>query len=172
MVRILIEMIKGWLLLRSRRQGLQIGEGCRVLAWPTSCFGSEPYLVSIGNRVTITSKVQFITHDGATWVFRNQTKYQDVIKYGRIIVHDNCFIGFSSIILPGVSIGPNSVVAAGALVTKDIPSGEVWGGVPARRICSIEEYAMAALDETPSYDRATYKRDKRSELLRIYPYPW
>ena len=50
------------------------------------------------------------------------------MKYGRIRVGNDCFIGAKSIILPGVSIGDKSIVAAGAVVAKSIPSGEVWGG--------------------------------------------
>jgi acetyltransferase-like isoleucine patch superfamily enzyme len=141
-----------------------------MLGWPN--LGTEPYLVSIGRHVTITSRVSFITHDGGTWVFRERPEFLHVIKYGRIIVHDNCFIGFSAILLPGVSIGPNSVVAAGAVVANDVPPGEVWGGVPARRICTVEEYSARALRDCPLYDRDAYRRDKKRELLKLFPYPW
>ena len=111
----LLRLYKKWLLRRLKKAGLQIADDCRLLAWP-SCFGAEPFLVSIGRHVTITSRVRFITHDGGTWVFRDLPELREVIKYGRIIVHDNCFIGFGATILPGVSIGPNSIVAAGAVV--------------------------------------------------------
>ncbi len=160
-----------WLLRNMKRRGLQIADDCRLLAWP-SCFGSEPWLVSIGRHVTITYGVRFITHDGATWVFRNRAEYSGVIRYGRITVHDNCFIGTESVILPGVSIGPNSVVAAGAVVRKDVPPDEVWGGVPARYLCKVEDFARKALRETPPYDLINYRRNKREELLRHFPYPW
>ncbi|MEM5788460.1 MAG: acyltransferase [Syntrophobacteraceae bacterium] len=148
-----------------------MAEDCRLLAWP-GCFGSEPYLVSIGRHVTITSGVNFITHDGGTWVLRKSPEFRDVISYGRITVHDNCFIGLGATILPGVSIGPDSIVAAGAVVAGDIPPGEVWGGVPARRICKVEEYAAKVMRETPAYEKEAYRRDKKSELLRLFPYPW
>jgi serine acetyltransferase len=42
--------------------------------------------------------------------------------------------------MPGVTIGEGSLIAAGSIVTRSVPDGEVWGGVPARRICSVEEY--------------------------------
>jgi len=153
-----------------RRQGLQIADDCRLMGQIT--FGSEPYLISIGKHVTISGRVSFITHDGATFVFRHMPKYQKVVKYGRITVHDNCFIGFGSIILPGISIGPNSVVAAHAVVTKDVPPNTIVGGNPARVLMTTDEYAEKMLSKTPNYDEAAYKRDKKSELLKLYPYPW
>ena len=164
-------VVKKLLLWRIKKQGLQIADDCRLLASPR-CFGTEPYLVSIGRHVTISNRVQFITHDGATWVFRARPDFQHVIKYGRITVHDNCFIGFGATILPGVSIGPDAVVAAGAVVAKNVPAGEVWGGVPARRICSVEEYAAQALRNNPMYNRDAYRKNKKAELVVQFPYPW
>jgi len=135
-------------------------------------FGSEPYLVSIGKHVTISAGVVFVTHDGGTWVFRENEKYRDVIKYGRITIHDNVFIGDGVVILPGVSIGPNAVVAARSVVTKNVPSDTVVGGVPASFIMTVEEYAEKSLVNMPDYDREAYSRNKVSELLRIFPRPW
>ena len=163
-------LCKNWVLRKLKKQGLQIADDCRLLAWPT-CFGTEPYLVSIGCHVTITSQVQFITHDGGTYVFRSRPEFKDIIKYGRITVKDNCFIGFRSIILPEVTIGPNSVVAAGSVVTKNVPPGQVWGGTPAKLICTVEEYSLKSLEKTPPYDMQEYRRNKKSELLRHFPYP-
>ncbi len=167
----LVEWYRRYLLKRLKRQGLQIADDCRLLAWPT-CFGSEPYLVSIGRHVTIASRVTFITHDGGTWVFRDAPRYKDVIKYGRITVRDNCFIGYGATIMPGATIGPNAVVAAGAVVTRDVPPDTVAGGVPARVLMSLQEYAEKCLAATPQYDREAYRADKVKELLRVFPRPW
>ena len=57
-----------------------------------------------------------------------------------IAVGNNVFLGIGVIVLPGVTIGDNVIVGAGAVVVKDIPSGCVVAGVPARPIKSIEHY--------------------------------
>lgn len=148
----------------ARESGVTIGAGCKLIR-PN--FGSEPYLIRIGNHVEITGGVQFITHDGATWVFRDQEKYKKVRKFGMIDIKDNCFIGLNSIILPGVTIGPNSVVGAGSIVNRDVPPNTVVAGNPARTICTLQEYADKCLDHTPEYDEHVYRQDKKKEILRM-----
>lgn len=164
------QMAYRWRLDRLRAAGLQMSNDCRLMSWPR--WGSEPYLISIGKHVTIASGVVFINHDGGTWVFRGQSRYVDVIKYGRITIHDNCFIGSGVILLPGIEIGPNSVVAAGSVVNQSVPPDTVAGGVPARVLMSVDEYAERCVEHMPTYDRAAYARDKKSELLRLFPRPW
>lgn len=163
-------LIKYLKLQMYKKRGLQIADDCRLVALPN--FGSEPFLISIGKHVTITGGVSFITHDGGTWVFRDQAKYRNVVKYGRITIHDNCFIGYGATIMPGVSIGPNSVVAAGAVVAKDVPPNTVAGGVPAHVLMTVEDYAERCLEGMPAYDQEAYRRNKVDELLRIFPRPW
>lgn len=150
----------------SRRHGVTIGERCKLNGVPN--WGSEPWLISLGDHVEISFDCVFITHDGAKWVFREQEKYKNVIKFGKITVGNNCFIGARSTILPGVTIGDNCVVVAGSLVTKNIPSGEVWGGVPAAFITTTEQYAEKCLQRTPEYDPEAMRRDKKAEVLRVY----
>ena len=105
-------------------------------------------------------------------MFRDLPKYGEVIKFGRITIYDNCFIGSGVTLMPGVSIGPNAVVAAESVVAADAPPHTVVGGVPARILMTVEEYAEKALTHTPQYDRAAYRADKARELLRIFPRPW
>lgn len=120
----------------ARKKGVKIGEGCRLYS---NNFGSEPYLIEIGNHVTITNGVQFITHDGGVWVFReNKLPNADIV--GKIKIENNCFVGTNTIILPNVVIGENSIVAAGSIVTKSVPKNSVVAGVPARVIKDTDEY--------------------------------
>lgn len=158
------------LLYRAKKQGLQIGDNSVIIDTPR--LGSEPFLVSIADNVTVGGNVNFITHDGATRVFRKKPEYSGVIKYGRITINDNCFIGVNSTLLPGVTIGPNSVVAAGSIVNKDVAPNTIVGGNPAKIIGTVEDYAEKSLMQTPDYDKVAYKKDKVVELLRIYPKPW
>jgi acetyltransferase-like isoleucine patch superfamily enzyme len=120
----------------ARKKGVQIGDNCRLYS---ANFGSEPYLITIGNHVTVTSGVQFITHDGGVWVFReNELPNADIV--GGITIEDNCFIGTNAIILPNIKIGRNSIVAAGSVVTKSIPPNSIVGGVPASLIKTTDQY--------------------------------
>ena len=149
----------------ARRQGVSIGEDCHLVSMPK--WGSEPWLITLGNHIEVSSDVHFITHDGSTWVFRNQDRYKDVIRYGKIEIKDNCFIGARTTMLQGVSIGPNSVVGACSLVNNDVEPNSVYAGIPAKRICSIEEYAEKCLSQTPDYNKQAYKDNKQKEVLRV-----
>ena len=117
---------------------IDIGSGCEI--YNDVSFGSEPYLVKIGNKVRVTGGVRFVTHDGGVWVTRNLKMSPDADKMGTITVGNNVFIGLNSIIMPGVKIGSNVIIGAGTVVAKDIADNMVVGGVPAKNICTIEEY--------------------------------
>lgn len=144
--------------------GVTIGEGSRLVDNPS--WGSEPYLITIGNHVLISSGVSFNTHDGATWLFRESGIFAGTVKYGKIKVGNNCFIGTRSIILPNVVIGDNSIIAAGSVVASNVPDGEVWGGVPARFIKKTEDYARQCYENRIEFDKDNLKKNKKQELLK------
>jgi acetyltransferase-like isoleucine patch superfamily enzyme len=121
-----------------RRQGVEIGEGVEIFGANLFTFGSEPYLVSIGNQVTISHDVDFITHDGGLRIAR--AKYPNAYLYRRIQVADHCFLGAHCVLLPGAEVGIGSVIGSGSIVTGTIPSGVVAIGVPARPVKSVEDY--------------------------------
>lgn len=150
----------------ARKLGVKVGERCSFTSFPD--FGSEPYLIELGNHVRTSSDVAFVTHDGATWVFREEEKYKKVIRYGKITVRDNCFLGMRCIILPGVTIGENSIVAAGAVVTKDVPAGSIVAGVPAKVVSKTDDFAEKCLRENPDYDYDLFKKSKKESLLKLF----
>lgn len=125
----------------SKYLGIKAGRNCVITGKIN--FGSEPYLIEIGNRVRITNNVTFHTHDGGTGVLRD--KYPGINVFGKIIVKDNVFLGSNSTILPGVTINENVIVAAGSVVTKDLESDSVYGGVPAKKIKSLKDYELKVL---------------------------
>lgn len=145
--------------------GVNIGNNCKLIGSPN--WGSEPWLIFIGNHTEVSFDVAFITHDGATWCFRDSEQYKNVLKFGRIRIGNNCFVGARSTILPGVNIGDDCIIAAGAVVNKDIPSGEVWGGVPAQYIMKTNEYADKCKAMTPLYDVENYKNNFIVEVNKI-----
>lgn len=98
---------------------------------------TDPAYVRIGNNCTLSS-CTLLGHDGVVRVLNNAYG-KKLDSVGKIDIRDNCFIGLGAIILPGVTIGPNAVVAAGAVVNKDVSMGVIVGGVPARDIGTVDE---------------------------------
>src|SRR5690606_28341222 len=99
----------------ARKKGVTMGNNCRIYI---RSWGSEPFLVSIGDDVTVTSGVKFITHDGSTCLVKDEQgkRYQ---RFAPIQVGSHVFIGVNTIVMPGVKIGSNVVIGAGSVVTKD-----------------------------------------------------
>jgi acetyltransferase-like isoleucine patch superfamily enzyme len=123
-----------------RALGVKVGEGSRIY---TRSFSGEPWLVSIGDRVTVAGGVDFITHDGSSWLLHDEKGRR--YRYARITVGNDVFIGAKAIILPGVRIGNRVIVAAGSVVTRSIPDNCVVGGVPARFLRTFDEFERRGL---------------------------
>ena len=123
-----------------RKKGMKVEDDVIIYS-NIDAFGSEPYLISIGSKTTISSNVTFFTHDGGMRVLNNLNKFKEKAdRLGKIEIGENCFVGAHSIILPNVKIGKNCIIGAGAVVTKSFPENSVIAGVPAKIISSIDEY--------------------------------
>lgn len=145
----------------ARRIGVRIGSGCRI---STTSWGSEPYLIEIGNNVHLTAGVSFVTHDGGVWAFRRTIPAFDV--FGSIMIGDDCYIGNNAIILPGIRIGRTCIVGANSVVTKSIPNGVVAAGNPARFICYSTDY-LQRMSERNFETHGMRPDRKRAEILRL-----
>ena len=111
-------------------------------------FGSEPYLITIGDDTTVSFDCAFVTHDAATRVIRHLPgQNKETVIYGPIKIGKNCFIGCRSVILPNVNIGDNCIIGAGSIVNKDIPSNTVAAGTPCKVICTLDEYIEKHKDD-------------------------
>lgn len=146
----------------ARHLGVRVGDGCRLYI---NYFGKEPFLVSIGNRVTITSGVRILTHDGSTWLMRDEHGRRQLFR--RVTIGDDVFIGVNSIILPGVEIGNKVVIAAGSVVAKSVPSGVIVGGNPARIIGDFESYKTRVLEKYRRQDEWLHDESYKSNVLRF-----
>jgi acetyltransferase-like isoleucine patch superfamily enzyme len=148
-----------------RRHGhlRSIGKHCSIL--PTTIF-TDPHLVILGNNVHF-STCALICHDGSIAML-NRAYNTQLEAVGKIEIKDNCFIGYGAIVLPGVTIGPNAMVAAGAVVTKDVPEGTVVGGVPARVIGTTAEVVQkmqAETDALPWGEMIRQRSDQGNDAL-------
>lgn len=94
--------------------------------------------IKIEDDVMIGGNCQIYDSDFHSIDFMNRKKILDTgIIHAGVTIKRGAFIGTSSILLKGVEIGEESVVAAGSIVTKSIPSKEIWGGNPAKYIKKI-----------------------------------
>lgn len=116
------------------RSGLKVGKN--VTIEPTVMIDTNyPYLIEIGDNCSLAQGVKLLAHDATVFKFLGGHT-----RLGRIKINDNVFIGTNSIILPGVQIGPNALIAAGSLVNKDIAPNSCVAGVPARFYKKFDEY--------------------------------
>lgn len=145
----------------ARAIGVRMGKGCRLI---NVDFSSEPYLITLGDRVSAT-KTRFETHDGGVWVLRPDNLEIDIVR--PIKVGSNVFIGYGSIILPGAVIGDNVIIGAGSIVSREIPSNSVAAGIPARVIKSIDEYRISALARSDA-TKSLSVSEKRRFFLRKF----
>ena len=120
-------------------RGMKMGRGVSIedgfFFDPSHC-----YLIEIGDNCTFAPNVRIIAHDAST---RRLTGFT---RLARVSVEDNCFIGDSVLLLPGVTVGEGSIVGAGSVVTRSIPKGSVVVGNPARVICTVEEFKSRQLE--------------------------
>ena len=116
-----------WGSLHSVGSNVWINIGCNI---------ADPSLVRLGNNIALADCTLFC-HDGA--VFFSTIYNVKLDSVGPVDIRDNCFVGHAAIIMPCVTVGPGSIVAAGAVVRKDVPPGVVVAGNPARVICTVDE---------------------------------
>lgn len=141
--------------------GVKFGKNVRLTGLPS--FGSEPYLISIGDNVTITDGVIFHNHDGGVGVLREKYPGIDIIK--PITIGNNVFVGSHVTIMPGVNIGSNVVIGASSVITKDVPDNVVVAGVPAKVIKTLDQYEEKVLKDAVFIQNRTNPVARKAEIL-------
>lgn len=133
----------------AKSKGMKVGKNFFVQGIPN--FGSEPFLIEIGDNVTIAENVGFINHGGDARVTKRIERYKNGRNFGRIRIGSNSFVGKGSVIMPGVSIGSNCIIGSLSIVSSSVPDNTVYAGNPAKFICTIDEYGDKLLANTTEY---------------------
>ena len=138
-----------------RRRGVKIGTNSHIYS---NILTGESFLIEIGNNVTISSDVIFVTHDNS--IIKIDSAKPNL--FGKIVVGNNCFIGQRSMLLYGITLADSIIVAAGSVVTKSFDeSNIIIGGNPARKISSFEKMAT-------SLDKALSRKNIQ-QVLKEHP---
>ena len=139
------------------RRGLKIGKNVQ---FDGDCFidPDHCFLISIGDNCIFADGVTLLAHDGATF------PYIGISKIGRITIKENCAIAHSTIVFPGITIGPNSIVGAYSVVAKDIPPNSVAVGNPAKVICSLETYLKKHEENSKKY-RLFHEKEYNIQII-------
>lgn len=143
----------------ARHIGVNIGEN-NLIGYDH--WSSEPFLITIGSFCQLTN-CKIFTHGGGQVL---RIEHPDFDTFGKVVIGNHVYIGTDALIMPGVTIGDNSLVAAGSVVTKSVPPRTVVAGNPARILCTIEEF----YERNKKYDLKTKnfsKSEKKAFLLNL-----
>lgn len=130
-------------------------------------WGSEPWIITLGDNVHLTEGVSFLTHDAGILIFKKD--YPDLELTKPIIVGNDVYIGANTMILGGVTIGNKVIIGCGSIITKDIPDNSVAVGSPARVIKSADEYLEKAKHNSIHLGHL-YGQEKDKALMNYYHY--
>lgn len=155
-----------------RNGGAEIGQRVRIFDPQTTIIdATRPFMLKIGDDVQITSGVTILTH-GYDWSVIKGTRGEVLGSAGEVVIGNNCFIGMHTTILKGVHIGENCIIGANSLVNKDIPSGWVAAGNPAKPIMTVEDYykrrVEAQLKEAEELYRCYVKRVGKEPSIDVF----
>jgi len=124
-----------------RRKGVNVSDGVTFYNPSSTLVDLQyPFLISIEENANISANVSIFTHDYSWSVIKAKCGYI-YGACGEVHIGKNVFVGEGVTILRGSHIGDNSIVASKSLVVTDIPSNEVWGGVPAKFISTLDSFS-------------------------------
>lgn len=159
-----------------KKIGVRIGDHIEIFT-PANTFidNVNPHLLEIGSNVSITGPVAILTHDYSVCVTKKWTCGEILGCQKKTVIGNNVFLGWGSCVLPGASIGDNTIIGAYSVVSGNLVPDSVYAGNPAKRICSIEEYyekrKSKQIDEAVEIYRNyvdTFKKEPDIEIFHEY----
>ena len=111
-----------------KMQGVKVGKNCMLSPF-CRIDTSYPNLVEIGDECCITHGAVILGHD-----YSLKRVGRSTIEKGKTVLKRNVFVGANAVVLPGITVGENSVIAAAAVVTRDVPPNVIVAGNPAKII--------------------------------------
>jgi len=157
----LLRLQRRWSQLR--QQGMHLGEDVWLprSTWidPDYCF-----LISIGDHCGFGEGCLILAHDA------QMDEFLDAGRIGRVVIHESCHIGARTTILPGVEVGPRTIVGANSVVSISLPPDSVCAGSPARVICSLDDYlakhrSRIAESTTFLYENSTLTPEMKENMV-------
>jgi len=144
--------------IRGMRNKIKIGKFCSIASGVIIISADEPHPYD-----TVTNYPFYI-------LFKEAKKSVSDIKKGSVIIGNDVWIGARAIILPGVTIGNGAVIGAGAVVTKDVPSYAIIGGVPAKIIkYRYSEKMISRIEKIKWWDWPIEKIRKNLDFFYLKP---
>jgi maltose O-acetyltransferase len=149
-----------------RALGMETGQGVNLPA-STWIDTSHCFLISIGDWCGFGEQCLILAHDA------QMDEFLDAGLMARVVIHESCHIGSRTVILPGVEIGPRTIVGANSVISRSLPPDTVCAGAPAKVICSLKDYLdrhRQQLATRPSFSYSTHNihaltSERRMELL-------
>ena len=129
------------------RKGLVRGMGENVWFQPRA-LSNDPHLIRFHNNIVVASGVTFVAHDVINLMIGRKNGVRLPVNEDCIEVLDDVFIGSGSVIL-------RAIVAAGSVVTKDVPPDSIVGGVPVKRLGEFSELEAQRLADVGRFDGMT-----------------
>jgi maltose O-acetyltransferase len=159
-----IRLERRWRKLRAL--GMHIGQGVNLPA-STWVDTSACYAISIGDWCGFGEQCLILAHDA------QMDEFLDAGLVAKVMIHESCHFGSRAVILPGVEVGPRTIVGSNSVVAKSLPPETVCAGIPAKVICSLDEYLerhssrIAARPQFPwtEYNTNAWTPERREELL-------
>jgi maltose O-acetyltransferase len=151
---------------RLQALGMHIGQGVNL---PASTWIDTPhcFLISIGDWCGFGEQCLILAHDA------QMDEFLDAGLIAKVTIHESCHFGSRTVILPGVEVGPRTIVGANSVVSRSLPPDTVCAGAPAKVICLLDDYLSRHREQLASarkfpwieYNSETLTPERRREML-------